>query len=79
MTFLLKLLCFSKPLYYVIEIFDHTINRYIVSNKKIGGCLTESDLNRIKSFVSEFTIHALFPWVERTLRSLAETVSHMFD
>ena len=43
--------------------------------KKHGVCLTPSDLDRIRTFLYEFCMRALFPFVERQIRTLYDSVS----
>lgn len=40
-----------------------------------GACLTISDHDRLRIFMHEFTVRALIPWAERTMRVLNDQVS----
>lgn len=39
-----------------------------------GQFITQADHQRIHLFVYEFTVRALLPWVEKTMRSLNDQV-----
>lgn len=41
-----------------------------------GGCLTSSDVDRIRIFVHEFCVRSLIPHVERQIRYLNEVVTN---
>ncbi|CAH8608984.1 unnamed protein product [Heterobilharzia americana] len=41
-----------------------------------GQHLTQADRDRIRMFVYDFSVRALLPWVEKTMRSLNDQIAH---
>ncbi|KAH8858500.1 Trafficking protein particle complex subunit 8 [Schistosoma japonicum] len=45
-------------------------------NQPHGQHLTQADRDRIHMFVYDFSVRALLPWVEKTMRSLNDQIAH---
>lgn len=41
-----------------------------------GGCLSTNDVEQVKMLISEFSIHALLPYIERQIQQLSESVAN---